>query len=140
MAMGGDRGRVLTEISTTTIICNFNFEKLLLERSLPARETAQHSQCPGKLNKQTNKQTIKNHCTIIMTKKGCILHLLLVLTLSMNGSPPSCCSAFNFRREPKKKKRAREGYKRTKEGWIRLDLAPDSMLRVGVTYRPHDCP
>jgi hypothetical protein len=70
-----------------------------------------------------------------MTKKGTI-YLLLTSTL-LNDSVNA---AFNFRREPKKKKRARDGYKRTKDGWIRLDLAPDSMLRVGVTYRPRDCP
>jgi hypothetical protein len=74
-----------------------------------------------------------------MANKG-IFRLLIASALLLLVTISPLISAFNFRREPKKKKRAREGYKKTKDGWIRLDLAPDSMLRIGVMHRPRDCP
>jgi len=64
-----------------------------------------------------------------------IIWLLLLATLLIN-----LVTAFNFRRQRKEKKRAREGWRKTKDGWLRLDLPPDSMLRVGVTNRPKACP
>lgn len=42
-------------------------------------------------------------------------------------------------RHRKQKKRAKEGWRRTKSGWERLDLPPDSNLRIGVTHRPKQC-
>jgi FK506-binding protein 2 len=51
-------------------------------------------------------------------------------------------ASFDFGRKRKQKKtRAREGWRKTKkDGWLRLDLPPDSMLRIGVTNRPNACP
>ena len=50
-------------------------------------------------------------------------------------------SVFNFRRQPKKPKRAKKGWRKTKKDrWLRLDLPAGSSLRVGVTHRPSDCP
>jgi len=43
-------------------------------------------------------------------------------------------------RQRKQKKRAREGWRKTKKGWERLDLPPDSKLRIGITHRPTFCP
>ncbi|KAL7532775.1 hypothetical protein ACHAWF_004240, partial [Thalassiosira exigua] len=40
----------------------------------------------------------------------------------------------------KQKKKAEEGWRKTKkDGWLRLDLPSDSMLRIGVTHRPCHC-
>lgn len=47
-------------------------------------------------------------------------------------------SALSWRRK-KQKKRAKAGWRRTKKGWERLDLPPDSNLRIGVTHRPKHC-
>ncbi|KAL9183140.1 hypothetical protein ACHAXT_004927 [Thalassiosira profunda] len=41
------------------------------------------------------------------------------------------------RRQPKK--RAKKGWRKTRDGWLRLDLPADSTLRVGVTHRPKEC-
>ena len=68
--------------------------------------------------------------------------LLLVPLLLLLINP--LASSLKFLPERKKKqltkKREKEGWRKTKDGWLRLDLPPDSMLRVGVTYRPNDCP
>ena len=68
--------------------------------------------------------------------------LLLVALLLLLINP--LASSLKFLPERKKKqltkKREKEGWRKTKDGWLRLDLPPDSMLRVGVTYRPNDCP
>ena len=42
---------------------------------------------------------------------------------------------------PKQRKREKEGWRKTKDGtFVRLDLPPDDNLRVGVKYRPKECP
>ena len=50
----------------------------------------------------------------------------------------STTSALSWRQR-KQKKRAREGWRRTKKGWERLELPPDSKLRIGITHRPTFC-
>jgi len=42
-------------------------------------------------------------------------------------------------RQRKQKKRAREGWRKTKKGWERLDLPPNSKMRIGITHRPTFC-
>ena len=72
-----------------------------------------------------------------------ITSLLLLVSLLLLLINP-LASSLKFLPERKKKqltkKREKEGWRKTKDGWLRLDLPPDSMLRVGVTYRPNDCP
>ena len=64
----------------------------------------------------------------------------LVLILAALLANPTV-SVFNFQRQPKQIKRSKEGWRRTKkDGWVKLDLPPDSKLRVGVTHRPKKCP
>ena len=68
--------------------------------------------------------------------------LLLVALLLLLINPLASSLKFLPERTKKQltKKREKEGWRKAKDGWLRLDLPPDSMLRVGVTYRPNDCP
>ena len=73
-----------------------------------------------------------------------ITYQLLLVSLLLLVLINPLASSLKFLPERKKKqltkKREKEGWRKTKDGWLRLDLPPDSMLRVGVTYRPNDCP
>ncbi|KAL7523435.1 hypothetical protein ACHAXR_000179 [Thalassiosira sp. AJA248-18] len=64
-----------------------------------------------------------------------VISLLLLVALLIN---PVASSVLNWRRKPKKKV-SKKGWRKTKKGWLRLDLPSDSMLRIGVTHRPKEC-
>ena len=64
-----------------------------------------------------------------LTNINIIALLLVVATMT---------SALSWRQR-KQKKRAREGWRRTKKGWERLDLPVDDKLRIGITHRPTFC-
>ena len=78
--------------------------------------------------------------------------LLLLLCLLLNSFELEALKYFPERK--KRKKRERDGFRKTSElerrgrgfadkkqvKWLRLDLPPDSMLRIGITRRPKDCP
>eukprot|EP00579_Thalassiosira_antarctica_P014174 CAMPEP_0201928704 /NCGR_PEP_ID=MMETSP0903-20130614/21507_1 /ASSEMBLY_ACC=CAM_ASM_000552 /TAXON_ID=420261 /ORGANISM="Thalassiosira antarctica, Strain CCMP982" /LENGTH=181 /DNA_ID=CAMNT_0048467255 /DNA_START=178 /DNA_END=720 /DNA_ORIENTATION=- len=69
-----------------------------------------------------------------MTKTISLLLLAVLLTNTL-------VSALNWRllRQPKIRKRSKKGWRKTKNGWLRLDLPRDSSLRIGVTHRPKEC-
>lgn len=58
---------------------------------------------------------------------------LLVFVLAID---PLLALSWRYR---KQKQRAKEGWRRTKKGWERLNLPPDSKLRIGILYRPKEC-
>ena len=65
--------------------------------------------------------------------------ITLVLFASLLISPAE--SDLFWRRRAKKKKVSKKGWRRTKRHlWLRLDLPPDSALRIGILHRPKDCP
>ena len=65
--------------------------------------------------------------------------LSLVLFAALLISPAD--SNLFWRSRAKKKKVSKKGWRRTKQhGWLRLDLPPDSMLRIGTLHRPKECP
>lgn len=86
----------------------------------------------------------------MMTNK---IALLLLLCLLLNSFDFTCALKY-FPERKKRKKRERDGFRKTSEverrgrgfadkkqvKWLRLDLPPDSMLRIGITRRPKDCP
>ena len=67
------------------------------------------------------------------TMKAAVLLLFVLAIDSLD-----LLSALSWRRK-KQKKRAKAGYRKTRQGWERLNLPPDSKLRIGVTHRPKYC-
>eukprot|EP00970_Alexandrium_tamarense_P014464 scaffold4137_cov200-Alexandrium_tamarense.AAC.12 len=69
-----------------------------------------------------------------------IIILLLLFVVLNTCIEPVASLDWKWRRLVKhRKKRAREGWRRTKKGWERLDLPPDASLRIGIKHRPKHC-
>lgn len=66
-----------------------------------------------------------------MMKNALITLLLFALAIDS-------LSALSWRRK-RQKKRAKEGWRKTRKGWERLNLPPDSQLRIGILRRPKHC-